>query len=101
MSNYFVTIYRKSQKQKFRKEAFYKRVAAMYCVQEQLKSGPRWHDCYSLLTQALVGFNLSSVSKFIAKSESDDSDTSSTMSVLSDPSADQEQNGWPAVQVLV
>ena len=73
-----------------RKEAFYKRVAAMYCVQEQLKTGPRWNECYSLLTQALVGFNLASVSKFIAKSDSEsaDSETSSTMSVLSDPAAE-------------
>ena len=56
---------------------------------EQLKSGPRWQDCYSLLTQALVGFNLNSVSKFITKSEKDDSDdVSSTMSVLSDPAAE-------------
>ena len=38
-----------------RKEAFYKRVAAMYCVTDQLDSGPRWNECYKLLTEALPG----------------------------------------------
>ena len=40
-----------------RKEAFYKRVAAMYCVTDQLDSGPRWGECYKLLTEALPGRN--------------------------------------------
>ena len=80
-----------------RKEAFYKRVAAMYCVQDQLQTGPRWPDCYNLLTQSLHGFNLNSVFKFI--SDSDSSDGSSTVSSLSESAgANQESAGWPAVQ---
>ena len=63
-----------------RKEAFYKRVAAMYCVQDQLKSGPRWPDCYNLLTQSLPGFNLSSVSRFINQRDDKSDDSSSVIS---------------------
>ena len=66
-------------------------------VQDQLKTGPRWPDCYNLLTQSLHGFNLNSVFKFI--SDSDSSDGSSTVSSLSESAgANQESAGWPAVQ---
>ena len=79
----------------------------------------RDHDGMSVIHywQTLVGFNLASVSKFIADTESaSESETSSTMSVLSDPAAESgqqvlkyffiktfltEQNGWPAVQARV
>lgn len=40
-----------------RKEAFFKRVAAMQCV-SQSASSPAWHQCYQLLLQALTGYNI-------------------------------------------
>lgn len=39
-----------------RKEAFFKRVAAMQCVSPATK--PAWHQCYQLLLQAVSGFNI-------------------------------------------
>ncbi|XP_076437986.1 trafficking protein particle complex subunit 9-like isoform X2 [Babylonia areolata] len=40
-----------------RKEAFFKRVAAMQCVSPG--SNPAWHQCYQLLLKAVEGYNIS------------------------------------------
>jgi len=41
----------------YRKAAFYKRVAAMHCVNPTLAS-PSWLECYTLLMQAFPGFKM-------------------------------------------
>ena len=85
-----------SKKYAFFKEAFYKRVAAMYCVTDQLATGPRWNECYKLLTEALPGFNLNNVLNFI--------ETNDNGHMLSfNESVDQFglNKGWPAVQARV
>lgn len=41
-----------------RKAAFFKRIAAMQCVAPQITT-PSWYQCYTLLLQAINGFNIS------------------------------------------
>ncbi|CAG5094579.1 Oidioi.mRNA.OKI2018_I69.XSR.g13680.t3.cds [Oikopleura dioica] len=74
-----------------RKEAFYKRVAAMYCVADQNNSEARWQQCFSLLRESLPGFSLEHVLGFIKSSEYE------TDLFLSSG----ESTGWPAVQARV
>ncbi|CBY40100.1 unnamed protein product [Oikopleura dioica] len=74
-----------------RKEAFYKRVAAMYCVADQNNSEARWQQCFSLLRESLPGFSLEHVLSFIKSSEYE------TDLFLSSG----ESTGWPAVQARV